>query len=219
MESRERQYQEIIKVFPQIQLVNNYIFHFIIPLKRNFKLEVKFKSYPKKPKVFLINPEGEIFKNLDMMVNSLRNWKKKNPPSMIDLINEILLLIESTESNEILIKRELINGILGLCKEQHPREIVGLLRVNKGLVTEYILPPGAKTSEVSGVFFPGRIPIDPTLEGTIHSHPTGYPYPSKGDLDGIFKKKRFHFIIGFPYNYYNIRCFDQKGNELNFKLI
>ncbi|MFX1238389.1 MAG: Mov34/MPN/PAD-1 family protein, partial [Promethearchaeota archaeon] len=71
----------------------------------------------------------------------------------------------------------------------------------------------------SGVFFPSRIPFDLTLKGTVHSHPSGNPYPSFKDLEGIFKKMQFHFIVGYPYNLKNTKCFDRIGNELTFKVI
>jgi len=89
-----------------------------------------------------------------------------------------------------------------------------------GVVSEYILPPGALTSDNSGIFSPSRIPIGSSLEGTIHSHPTGSPYPSLVDLNGIFKKYDFHFIVAYPYNNLNcVKCFDKNGTEIPFKLI
>ena len=124
------------------------------------------------------------------------------------------------QTNEILISKELFKGILGLCRDQHPREILGLLRMVNGVVSEYILPPGALTSENSGIFSPSRIPIGSSLEGTIHSHPSGNPNPSLGDLNSIFKKYVFHFIVGYPYNSLTcVKCFDKNGKELKFKII
>ena len=153
------------------------------------------------------------------MVSTLKYWKKKEPHSIVDIIKDLFMFLDRVSSNEIAIKKELIDGILALCKDQHPNEILGFLRVRNEIASEYILLPGAKTNQKSGVFFPGRIPSDPTLEGTIHSHPTGNPNPSQVDLETVFMSKRFHFISAYPYTYKSTKCFDQKGNELKYQII
>ena len=214
----EEQYQKIIEKFPNTLLVNDLISHIKIPLQNDAFLDINFKNYPKKPKIILINTKGQIFSNLDMMVSSLRTWKKKTPIEIIDVINEIQILIKSMETNEVLVKRELMQGILGMCNDQHPREIIGMLRMKKGIISEFILPPGALRSNSNTLFSPSRIPLDPLIVGTVHSHPSGNPIPSEADIN-LFTKGRIHFIIGYPYNYLTIRCYDQKSNPFNFRLV
>ena len=220
MEIIENEYQKIIKSFPNAEIVDNYISHIKIPLLNDVFLDIDYKKYPKRPKVVLIKENGQVYSNLDMMILSLKSWKKKNPLPIVELINELFTFVNNMQTNEILINRELLDGIMGLCRKQHPREILGLLRVEKGITTEFILPPGALTSYQDGVFFPSRLPLDPSLEGTVHSHPSGNPYPSLRDLNDVFKKKRFHFILAYPYNTFDcIKCFDKNGQELKFKII
>ena len=220
MELIEDEYEKTIEIYPNASIINNIISHIKIPLLNDVFLEIDFKKYPKRPKVKLIKSNGQIYKNFDMMILSLKSWKNKNPPSIVELINEIFIFIKSLQSDEILIKMELLNGILALCREQHPKEILGLLRMSKGIVTEFILPPGSLTSDNSGVFFPSRIPLDLSLEGTIHSHPSGNVYPSITDLNGVFKTKRFHFIIAYPYNSLAcVKCFSKDGNEIPFRIV
>lgn len=220
MEVIEEQYQKVIEAFPNTILVKNFISHLKIPLMNDVFLDVDYSKYPKRPKVILTNPNGQVYKKLDMMISSLRSWKKKDAISIVELISEILAFIEGMKLSAITIKKDLINGILALCREHHPREILGLLRVDKGIVSEFILPPGALTSDSSGVYSPRRIPFDPSIEGTVHSHPTGNPNPSQTDLKGVFMKKRFHIIVGYPYNSLNcVKCFDQKGNSIKLQVI
>ncbi len=222
MDRIEEEYQSIINEFPNAIIVDNFISHVKIPLKKtnDVFLDIDYSKYPKRPKVVLIKSNGQIYKNLEPMISSLKSWKKKSASSIVDLINEIMTVVNSMQSNEILIKKELLEGILALCQEQHPREILGLLRFEKGFVSEFILPPGALTSVSSGIFSPSRIPLDPSLEGTIHSHPSGNPNPSLGDINGVFKIKRFHFIIAYPYNSLNcVKCFDTYGYEISFRII
>ena len=217
--SIEEEYQKVINTFPQAQIIDGYISHITIPLGNGIVLEINFKNYPKRPKVILVRPDGQVYNNLNSMVSTLKYWNKKDPLSIVDLISDITMLLNSSISREIAIKKELIDGIIGLCKAQHPNEILGFLRVEDGIASEYILLPGAITNETSGVFSPGRVPFDPTLEGSVHSHPSGVPYPSKKDLEKVFMSKRFNFIVGYPYTYNSTRCFDQKGNELNFIIV
>ncbi|MFX1259775.1 MAG: hypothetical protein ACFFAN_18135 [Promethearchaeota archaeon] len=220
MKDVEEEFKKIFETFPNAIFVDNIISHVKIPLINNVFLDINYKRYPKRPKVTLIKSNGQIYKNLDTMILSLKSWKKNSAISIVELINEIIVFVNSMQSNEVLIKKELLNGVLALCRNQHPKEILGLLRMDKGIVSEYILPPGALTSNSSGVFFPSRIPLDSSLEGTIHSHPSGNPNPSLGDLNGVFVHKRFHFIVAYPYNSLNcVKCFNNKGNEIPFKII
>ena len=219
METIENQYQKVIEAFPNTILVRNHISHIKIPLMNEVFLDIDFSKYPRRPKVILIKADGQIFKKVDNMISSLVSWKKKNAITIVDLITEILGFIESMRSNEIVINADLIHGIMAICRDNHPKEVLGLLRVDKGIITEFILPPGAITTEKSGVYNRRRLALDPSLEGTVHSHPNGNPNPSPIDLKGIFKTGRFHIIVGFPYDNLNcVKCFDQKGKLLNLQI-
>lgn len=214
----EEEYQKIISTFPNVQCIDNLIYHIQIPLINDVILDINFRKYPKRPKVVLLKKEGETRK-IDNFIVSLQKWKKKDAPAIVDLINEIFTFVGMMDNKEVLITQNLITGIIDLCRNQHPREILGLLRMEQGILTEYILPPGAIRSESSGVFFPSRIPLDPSLRATVHSHPSGNPFPSAVDLNDVFQKKDFHFIIAYPYNLNKTKCFDNSGNEMKFKIV
>ena len=218
MEIIEEEYKKIIETFPNASIVNNFIYHIKIPLINDVYLNINFKKYPKRPKVILTKSSGEIYNNL--MIGTLMNWKKKTPISIVELIKEIQNFVEGMQTKKILIKKELLEGLLALSRDQHPKEILCLLRIHDGVANEFILPPGAVTSVSSGVFFPSRIPFDSSIGGTAHSHPSGNIHPSIGDLRGVFQKKNFHFIIGYPYNSFScVKCFDRNGNEIPFQIV
>ena len=219
MDNIEDEYHKIIEFYPNVIVENNSISQIKIPLKDKFFLKINFKNYPKKPIVNLTSKDGRIYRNVDKIIPSLNRWKKKNPPSIVDLINEILTLINNLESKEIKIKKELLNGLLALCKKQHPREILGLLRIVNGIAIEYIFPPGAITSKSSGLFIPSRLGFDSTLNGSIHSHPSGNPNPSIVDINNVFKTKKFNFIVAYPYNLSSIKCFNNQGREIEFRIL
>ncbi|MHA1242543.1 MAG: hypothetical protein ACTSQU_17415, partial [Promethearchaeota archaeon] len=172
MNSIEDQYQKIMELYPDAIIEENYIYKVKIPLRDKFFLKINYKNYPKKPIVSLISKDGRIYRKVDKIIPLLNRWQKKNPPFLVDLISEILTFIKSMEINEVKIKKDLLFGILALCKKQHPREILGLLRTVDGIAIEYILPPGAKTSNTSGFLIPSRLGLDLTLKGSVHSHPS-----------------------------------------------
>jgi proteasome lid subunit RPN8/RPN11 len=215
----ENEYKKIIEYYPNVILENNFISHVKVPLKKDYFLEIDFSRYPKKPIVSLIRTDNRIYRKIDKVIPLLNRWEKRNPPSIVDLINEILTFISDLESEQIKIKKELLNGIFGLCRNQHPKEILGLLRITNGIATEYILPPGAITSKTSGFFSPSRLGLDLSLKGSIHSHPSGNPYPSLTDINRIFKTRDFNFIIAFPYNLRSIKCFNSRGQEIEFTIL
>lgn len=218
MEEIEKQYQLLLEAFPDASLVDDAIYHVRLTLMEGVWLEVNYKKYPKQPKVSLIKADGSTYKKLSKTVESLKSWNKNNPLLIKDLIQDIINVINGVANEEVFIKHSLFQGILAYCSDHHPREILGLLRINNNVVVEFILPPGAVTSNKSGVFSPSRLPMDMSLNGTVHSHPSGNPYPSEADLV-LFKKKRVNFIVGYPYDIFTVRCFDQLGNEIRFEVI
>ena len=215
----ENQYEKVIEFYPNVILENNIISHVKIPLRKGYFLEINFSRYPKKPIVSLIRTDNRVYRKIDKITPLLNRWEKRNPPSIVDLINEIITFINDLESEHIKIKKELLNGFFALCRNQHPKEILFLLRITNGIATETILPPGTLTSKNSGVFNPSRLGLDLSLKGSIHSHPSGNPYPSLTDINRVFKTKAFNFIIAFPYNLSSIKCFNSRGQEIEFTII
>jgi proteasome lid subunit RPN8/RPN11 len=215
----EDQFQKIVNEFPEVKTYNNVISHITISLSRGIILEIDYGNFPKKPKVILINQNGEIFKKLDTFIYSLNNWKSKNPKSIMDIIKEVKIFIETSESDTILIKRELMEGILALCREQHPKELVGILKMENNVLTEYIVPPGTYTSTISAIFSLSRLPSDHSYQASVHSHNNGNTSPSDKDKKSTFKRFRCNFIIGFPYTINNVSCYDMNGNHLHFKVV
>ena len=215
----ELQYQNIIEHFPNTVIIENEITHIKIELIKGIILEIDYSKYPKKPKIKLINQTGKVYKKLSNDITSLQNWKRDKTKSILLVINEIVFILKDLQSNIVKVKKELLIGFLALCRAHHPKEFLGILKMDKNVFTEFILPPGAITSRNTGVFFPNRIPINRDYQGTIHSHPSGNFYPSLQDLNSAFKGKRFNFIVGFPYTLNHIKCFDKSGIELQFQVI
>jgi len=216
----EKQYNEIVEAFPEITFIANTNYHLRYQVKKDVFLDLDFRNYPKKPKAKLINDEGKHFK-LHRVVSSLRDWKDFPPLSIVELLREIFLLIESMELNQILIRKDFLFSLMDICKTQHPHKIVGLLGVKKGIVSEYILPSRSCSDPEKEfeIFRPTcNIPLDFSNEGTFISRPSG-DLSINEELNLIFKKRHFTMLLGYPYeNLGCVKCFDTNGNTLEVVL-
>ena len=213
------QYKVIIENFPNAILVNGKVSHMRIELIKGIILEIDFTKYPKKPKVKLFNQYGKDNKKANNEIDCLKNWKSDKTISVLDVINEITSILKDLQSNIIKIKKDLLLGFLKLSRAHYPNEWLGVLKMEKNVFIDYILPTGAATNINSGIFNPGRMPVSRTYQGSIHSHPSGVIIPSLQDLNSIFRRYRYNFIVGYPYGLNNIKCFDKNGNTLQFKVI
>ncbi|MHA2474295.1 MAG: hypothetical protein ACXAES_13805 [Promethearchaeota archaeon] len=221
MDYFEEKYRDIIRAYPKVSTVGGAIFHLQIPVYRDIFLDLNYKKYPKRPKVILVKKDCNSF-NLYRVVSSLRDWDKRSPLSILELIKEILLLIENITKNQILINKEFFDGLLDMCKNIHPRKLRGLLGVKKGIVSEFILPSRACVdARMDYEILTMRtcsIPLNFSYEGTFISRPSGNHLINE-KLNNVFKKRRFTMLLAHPYNTLDcIRCFDSNGNVLQIKI-
>jgi len=77
-------------------------------------------------------------------------------------------------------------GVLELAREaardSFPQEFGALLRVKGDTITELVLLPGTIQGDAHAIFQFQMMPVDRTLNGTLHSHPDPHPYPSDADF-------------------------------------
>jgi len=120
------------------------------------------------------------------------------------------------------IKRECLNIILESAKSIYPNEFGGLLRVDtasKNTIIEIILLPGTISGGSQAIFQLHMLPIDFSIVGTVHSHPSGSPRPSKADLELFDKYGRIHIIVASPFDEYSWRTYDHLGKEIDVSII
>ena len=214
-EKRKEQYQDLIKQFPDIRFIGKA--RLKLPIIKDVFLVIKFKRYPKKASAKLINKKGQHF-NLYRVSSILREWDKESPVMISDLIKEILLIVNSLMADQIVIKKDLLEGLMDMCKQTHPHKLVGLLGVKKGIVSEYILPARSCTDPIKDFTLMGQqtcsIPLDFSYEGTFISRPSG-ELSTNEKLNIVFKKRRFTLLLAYPYNAPNcVKCFDRYGSDL-----
>jgi proteasome lid subunit RPN8/RPN11 len=116
---------------------------------------------------------------------------------------------------------ELLDSIFEGAKRLYPKETFLLLRGKKSKneirVSELVVPPLA----VYGYGFANlpfhMLPMDFSVVGTVHSHPSGNIRPSSVDLNHFFG--RILMIVGFPFaNAQNVAVYDSKGERLQLQI-
>jgi proteasome lid subunit RPN8/RPN11 len=88
-------------------------------------------------------------------------------------------------SLEVTIDQELFETIFEHARMAHPLEAILLLRgekeAGKIVVTDLIIPPLATGGRRYSSFPVGMLPLDFSIIGSVHSHPSGSLLPSVDD--------------------------------------
>jgi proteasome lid subunit RPN8/RPN11 len=115
------------------------------------------------------------------------------------------------------VSAELLDSIFEGAKRLYPKETFLLLRGKKSKdeirVSDLVVPPLA----VYGYGFANlpfhMLPMDFSVVGTVHSHPSGNINPSSVDLNHFFG--RILMIVGFPFaSEQNVAVYDSKGDRV-----
>ncbi|MCD6522731.1 MAG: Mov34/MPN/PAD-1 family protein [Candidatus Diapherotrites archaeon] len=112
------------------------------------------------------------------------------------------------------IKKETLDFIVEACRNTYPNEFIGLLRAKNNVITEVLVIPGSTFEQSRSTLKEYMVPLDPTIVGSIHSHP-GPPIPSKADLNFFARHGKIHIIVGIN----EIRAFDRHGNQVPLEII
>ena len=109
------------------------------------------------------------------------------------------------------IRRKTLRMILEASKDTYPKEFAAILRSEEGVIEELLLLPGTVSGDVHAIFQLHMLPIDFSVVGTIHSHPSGSYNPSDADRQLFSHFGRVHIIVGHPYTERTWRAYDHNG--------
>jgi len=115
------------------------------------------------------------------------------------------------------IKKELLQAIFEGAKRLYPKETILLLRGTKKkegvTVSDLIVPPLARYGRGSAHIALHMLPMDFSIIGTVHSHPSGNPTPSNTDLNNFLGTVLM--IVGFPFKEErNAAVYNRNGEKL-----
>ena len=120
---------------------------------------------------------------------------------------------------EVHIEGETLQFLLHACRNVHPEEFAGFLREKKGVITEVLLVPGTIFGREGSVINRWMLPIDASVCGTAHSHPSSNVTPSPSDLRFFSIFGKYHAIVGFPYTAHTIQFYTRKGAPVEHKVV
>lgn len=120
------------------------------------------------------------------------------------------------------ITRSCLDLILECAKSSGPNEFGGLLRValdDKNTIDEIVLLPGTVAGESHAIFQLHMRPIDFSIVGTVHSHPSFSFRPSNADLHLFQKHGKVHIIAAKPYAEDSWKAYNYNGEEIEMDVI
>lgn len=120
------------------------------------------------------------------------------------------------------IKRECLNLILECAKSNYPNEFGGFLRVDnlsKHTIIEVVIIPGTISGDSHAIFKLHMLPIDYSIVGTVHSHPSPSSNASEADLWLFRKYGKIHIIAAQPFNEKSWKAYDYSGSGLEIVIV
>lgn len=117
------------------------------------------------------------------------------------------------------IRKGVIELVMESSKDSLPNEFAALLKAKKDIIFEIALLPGTISGDRSAIMQLWNRPIDLNYVGTIHSHPSGVIHPSYEDRNLYSKFGNIHVIVGYPFNLYSWRAFNNEGTEIKLEMV
>ncbi len=122
---------------------------------------------------------------------------------------------------DVVMSRNLLEAIFENARSVYPRETILLLRGKisreKIEITDIIIPPLATHGKGFSGFPTYMLPMDFSLIGSVHSHPSGMAIPSVADLNRSFG--RVMMIVAYPFlGKENVAVYSRSGEPFTLRL-
>jgi proteasome lid subunit RPN8/RPN11 len=117
------------------------------------------------------------------------------------------------------IEVDVLDMISEASRGSYPNEFVAALRAEKGVITEILLFPGSISNENSAFMQLGRMPIDLSVVGTVHSHPGPENRPSDEDLHLFGSYGSTHIITCLPFDRHSWQAYDHAGRKVKLEVL
>ncbi len=117
------------------------------------------------------------------------------------------------------ITERVLNMISESAKDAHPNEFAAGLREIDGVISELILVPGTVSGSRSAILRLNNLPVDYSIVGVAHTHPSPSFSPSAQDFTMFSKYGRVHLIMAYPYDLESWQAYDSTGKEIELEVI
>jgi proteasome lid subunit RPN8/RPN11 len=120
------------------------------------------------------------------------------------------------------ISQDLLKAIFEGARRLYPKETIMLLRGEKRkdmiAVKDLVVPPLANYGQGFASIPLHMLPMDFSIIGTVHSHPSGNLTPSHTDLNHFFGTVLI--VVGYPYaDERNVASYNRNGDKLTLKVM
>ncbi|MFO7619062.1 MAG: Mov34/MPN/PAD-1 family protein [Thermoplasmata archaeon] len=109
--------------------------------------------------------------------------------------------------------------VLAASRDSHPDEFACLLRADGDTITELLLVPGTMSNQKSAILRLHMMPIDFSVVGSAHSHPTPNFMPSDEDIRFFSQSGAVHLIIAYPYSEGSWNAYSRNGEEIELNVV
>lgn len=118
---------------------------------------------------------------------------------------------------KVVLKKDVLVALLEISRHFHPKETIVLLRGKESrqdiVLEEVLLAPASVYGMGFSEFRLDMLPMDFSIIGVAHSHPSGMSVPSVEDLDNMIG--RVLVIVVAPYlNEKHIVAYNSKGESM-----
>lgn len=117
------------------------------------------------------------------------------------------------------IEKEVLDLIVESARHAHPNEFAGALRAEGDTITAVLLVPGTVQGARHAILRMNELPIDRSVVGVVHSHPSKTARPSKADLQLFAKHGHTHIIIHHPYDESTWRTWNHRGEPVRLTVV
>lgn len=118
------------------------------------------------------------------------------------------------------IKAATLFSVLDAAKNTYPNEFMAMLASSgkNNLIDEFVIIP-AVYGKQHVIFQPYLMPVDSTIIGSIHSHPSPNNSPSREDIKSFAMMGKIHLITAFPFNLSTTKAYDKNGKPQKIGVI
>ena len=117
------------------------------------------------------------------------------------------------------IRRRTLQMILEAGRSSYPNEFGAILKAEEGVINQLWLLPGTESGESAALFRLHMLPIDFSVVGTVHTHPSGGCRPSGADIELFSRFGYVHVIACEPFGPGSWACYDGNGERRDLEVI
>ena len=117
------------------------------------------------------------------------------------------------------IRKDTLKLLLESARGSLPNEFAGILRAYDGVITEVLVLPGTEQGARAALFKFTMLPVDASVVGTVHSHPSANYWPSGADLELFDRFGRVHIICCYPFSLTDWQAYDGRGRGRDLEVV